>query len=290
MRYKNVAIVFTAGAVLITGAVLATHRGLLGGGPPPRLFVLAICWAFAGLAIRAAWRKSAQLRLLRGLRMIPVARLRAGLAKISGAICCDGPTLVGPLTRQPCVYCRVDARVEPFGPDVPTSMIRSVGPPCYICDGTVRVSLDPAKVDLELSSVERQIHHSSQADIDRLRNTLENEYKFNRIPDVLSESALKLGQTVLVVGTFECDGSGFRLVPGGILNLVTERTDAELDTSWTGLVTLYLTAAVCLFGLGLTALTGSVVFFSTFVVVCPVLVVAFLGMKLGSRPIQMIPC
>jgi hypothetical protein len=62
MPSKNVSIVFTAGTVLIAGAALATHRGLIGVSPFPRLIALAICWLFAELAIHAAWRKSAQLR------------------------------------------------------------------------------------------------------------------------------------------------------------------------------------------------------------------------------------
>jgi hypothetical protein len=130
MSYKTVAIALAAGAVLITGAVLAALRDLSGGIPSPRLIILATCWAFAGLAIRAAWKKSAQLRLLRGVRTIPVSQLRPGLAKISGAIRCDGPPLVGPLTRQPCVYYRFGARALAVGAELPLSMVRSVGLPC----------------------------------------------------------------------------------------------------------------------------------------------------------------
>jgi hypothetical protein len=54
------------------------------------------------------------------------------------------------------------------------------------------------------------------------------------------------------------------------------------------LTTLYKAAAVCWFGLGLTALGGSTVFCSAFVVVLPALLVAYLGTKMGSRPIGMI--
>jgi hypothetical protein len=290
MPYKSVAIVLTAAAVLITGAVLATQRGLIGGASSPRLILLETCWGSAGQAIRAARRKSAQLRLLRGLHTTPIDRLRPGLAKISGTICCDGPPLVGPLTRQLCVYYRFDARAEPIAAGVPLSVIRSVGLPCYMGDGAVRVSLDPAQVDLELSLVERGIQDSSQADIDRIINIRKNSYNFNWHPDVVKESALRLGQTVLVVGTFERDGSSYRLVPGGMLNLLTVRTEAELDTCWTRLIALYMTAAVCLFGLGLTALAGGNIFFSAFVVVWPTLLVAYLGKNVGSGPIAVIRC
>jgi hypothetical protein len=157
-------------------------------------------------------------------------------------------------------------------------------------DGTLRVSLDSAEVDLELSQVERRIQHIWQADIDRLRNILESEYEFHRTPHVMSESSLKVGQKVLLVGTFECHGSGYRLVPGGILNLVSERTEAELDTSWAALNLLYMTAAVSLFGLGLLALGGSGIFVIAFVAAWPALLVAYLGAKMGSRRIAMIRC
>ena len=99
-----------------------------------------------------------------------------------------------------------------------------------------------------------------------------------------------MGQAVLVVGTFERDDSSYRLVPGGKLNLLTVRTEAELDTCWTRLIALYRTAGVCLFGLGLTALARSNIFFSAFVVAWPAILVAYLGKNVGSRSIAVIRC
>jgi hypothetical protein len=173
--------------------------------------------------------------------------------------------------------------------DVNPSMSRSLGLTCYLGDGMARVSLDPAHVDLELSVVERRTWHSSRAEVDRLRTMLRNAYNFHDTPDVLSESALKVGQTVLVVGMFDHDASGYRLVPGGRLNLLTERTEAELDAFWEALLTLYGLAAACLVGLGLAALARGVVFLSALIAVWPPLVVAHLGTKAGVRRLELIP-